>query len=99
MIKKCKYCGKEFETNGAKKYCSRLCSASVTYHKKVKFSSKDTICWSCKNACGNCSWSRSFKPVKGWKAKKTKLKARRDSGNSKYEESYIVKQCPEYQKG
>ena len=32
---------------------------------------KEQICWTCKNACGGCSWSRNLTPVEGWKAEKT----------------------------
>lgn len=54
---------------------------------------KATLCWNCQNACGKCSWSKDFTPVKGWKAKKTKIRF----GNS-YDESYHVTKCPEYKK-
>lgn len=42
-----------------------------------------TLCWSCKNACGGCSWSKSLTPVKGWQAEKTLV-------------SYLVIKCPNY---
>lgn len=51
-----------------------------------------TLCWFCKNAVPNkegtvgCSWSREFKPVKGWKARKCK------NSNG---DSYRVYECPE----
>ena len=32
--------------------------------------SRQTLCWDCKNAGGGCSWSKEFKPVKDWEAKK-----------------------------
>ncbi len=33
---------------------------------------KDTLCWKCKNACGNCPWSDgSFTPIDGWVATPT----------------------------
>ena len=33
-----------------------------------------TLCWTCENACGNCSWSDgTFTPVEGWTATPTKL--------------------------
>lgn len=51
-----------------------------------------TLCWSCAKACGKCSWSdRSFTPVPGWKAKKTRLRV--DDPN-RYTDSYIVGECP-----
>lgn len=54
-----------------------------------------TICWICKNACGSCSWSKSFTPVENWVAKPTKLKI----GDGRYVDSYIVKKCPRYVEG
>ena len=53
-----------------------------------------TRCWTCKNACGGCSWSRDFLPVYGWKAEKTFI-----SVNEGFEESYYIKSCPEYERG
>jgi hypothetical protein len=55
--------------------------------------SKETFtkCWTCRNACGGCSWSREFKPVKGWDAVKTYLPT-----NGEHAESYHVINCPEY---
>ena len=49
-----------------------------------------TLCWKCSN-CGNCSWSRSFKPVEGWNAKPTCFVDR-----EKVVHSYIVASCPEF---
>lgn len=101
MIRRCKICDKEFSAYGAQKYCSRGCAISAAFNKRqrIAVSSKDTICWVCKNATGNCSWSRSLKPVEGWKAKKTKILIRRVIGKVEYEDSYIVKTCPQYQEG
>ncbi len=52
----------------------------------------ETLCWHCKNACGDCSWSRQkHTPVKGWTA------VRRDVPvNGRPEESYCVIKCPEF---
>ena len=55
---------------------------------------KYTKCWTCKNACGGCSWSREFIPVDGWEAKKTF-----HPSNGKFAESYYIKSCPEYERG
>ena len=49
-----------------------------------------TLGWKCSN-CGNCSWSRSFKPVEGWNAKPTCFVDR-----EKVVHSYIVASCPEF---
>lgn len=46
-----------------------------------------TLCWDCKNATGDCNWSKSLIPVKGWKATPT---------YNKHQTSYIVKECPEF---
>lgn len=49
---------------------------------------KQTICWQCQNATGHCEWSKNFKPVKGWKAKETKI----------YDkvQSFVVLSCPKF---
>lgn len=62
--------------------------------RKAPVERKTTICWTCQNATGGCSWSRCLKPVEGWKAKKMKIK-----GNFYTREkvdSFIVEKCPEY---
>ena len=56
-----------------------------------------TLCWSCKNAVGRCSWSEvdeskknrpiKYEPVNGWVAVKTE----RGDYNS-----YVVLSCPEF---
>lgn len=65
----------------------------------------ETICWTCKKACGGCDWSRSgsaaghnrkVRPVEGWTA------LRRDVGEfngsrMRMVESYIVIECPLYE--
>ena len=54
---------------------------------------KDTLCWKCMKACGDCSWSDHWEhqPVKGWKAIPTKI-------NTDYRSdgSFIVIECPEF---
>lgn len=55
---------------------------------------QETLCWSCKKACGKCSWSKSFKPVKGWKATPTKI--RNGSGMI---DSFFIHECPLFVKG
>jgi hypothetical protein len=52
---------------------------------------RETLCWECARATGGCSWSREFIPVKGWKAKKTKIK---DERYYRYYSSYLVLKCP-----
>ena len=53
---------------------------------------QDQLCNICGNACGGCSWSREFIPVKGWKAEKTKIMTQ----HSEEIESYYVIDCPLY---
>lgn len=53
-----------------------------------------TKCWTCKNACGGCSWSRDFQPVPGWNAVPTFHPS--NVGN---ENSFHVISCPEYVRG
>lgn len=57
---------------------------------------KTQLCWTCARACGGCSWSAEFKPVRGWKAKKTKLYVDRGEHNKHYTTSYRIKECPLY---
>lgn len=73
-----------------------------------------TLCWSCQRACGGCPWTARdpkthavlFRPVEGWKAKKTTIRgasSRRQGrgvpGRTAYYydmDSYHVKECPLY---
>lgn len=54
---------------------------------------KGQLCWTCKNACGGCSWSKNFQPVEGWKAEKTLV-----VGAGPEYESYSISECPKYEK-
>ena len=67
------------------KYYRRKKRAANTYY------SKNQSCWTCKNACGGCPWSREFKPVDGWEAEKTFI-----GSNGEHAESYKIIYCPEY---
>lgn len=51
---------------------------------------KEQLCFNCSKACGGCSWSRSFKPVEGWKAKFRKSSSCKDS-------TYAIEECPEFE--
>jgi len=68
------------------KYAKRRKEYTVNYESNLY-----QPCWTCQNACGGCSWSRSFKPVEGWTAEKTFLQS-----NGEYAESYKIIKCPEY---
>ena len=48
---------------------------------------KSTLCWRCNNTCGGCSWTKSFQPVKDWKAIKTIVDEN---------DSFMVMKCPEF---
>lgn len=54
-----------------------------------KLDGKNSICWECKNY--SCPWIKEGKPVKGWKAEKTKI-----HNLEKDTDSFSVKSCPEF---
>lgn len=56
---------------------------------------KETKCITCGNACGGCSWSQDFTPVKGWTAEETICKAHRWDQSLEIN-TYNVIDCPEY---
>lgn len=57
--------------------------------------SNDQLCWHCQRACGGCAWSRSLKPVKGWKAEETFIPEPRGK-EKKMTRGYLVLECPEF---
>ena len=60
---------------------------------------RGTLCWDCQNACNSgCSWSRSFKPVKGWVATPTIINqgVRTQDGDPFYTKSFFVHKCPKF---
>ena len=58
----------------------------------------DTLCWDCKNSANNgCEWSRSFKPVEGWNAVPSAILV--GGANDKYTDSYLVLECPKFERG
>ena len=90
----CEYCGKEFHTFRNVKYCSRICAGLASK------SLTDTICWHCARATGFCSWSEKFIPVRGWKATPTEVKiASRPNGTELTTDSFIVHECPLFERG
>lgn len=60
------------------------------------FDKPETICWTCENALGDCSWHTSFTPVDGWDAIPTKIKGA--FPDSPEIDSYCVLKCPNYRK-
>lgn len=97
MKKICPECGREFFASTSKKYCSKRCRSESLARRQSYACQKETLCWTCKKAVGGCSWSRSFRPVEGWTAKKTLIRL---SPCQKEDviESYQVIACPEYEK-
>ena len=56
---------------------------------------KSQICWNCKKAYGQCSWSKSFKPVEGWEATPTKILSRDNVKKIVIEtDSFEITSCP-----
>lgn len=85
----CKYCGKQFLIkSGDRDYCSKVCKFLGVAEEKTK---SGQPCWSCQNACGNCSWSKNLKPVEGWDAEPVIIKD--SEGDIR---SYKIKKCPKY---
>lgn len=94
----CKQCGKEIiARNNKQLFCNKKCYIQYRVENPVPHkpnplaNSKSTLCWSCKHTNQNeCSWFRADAiPVPGWKAIKRPI-----DGN----ESYVVLQCPNYEK-
>ena len=79
---------KEFRCDDVKILKTQVFERDIKKHKG------GSICWECKKICGKCSWSRNFTPVPGWRAEPVK---RRYQG--KMEGTYIVQDCPEYERG
>lgn len=56
------------------------------------------ICFLCRRACGDCSWSRDFTPVPGWTAKKVMHKINRGRVRT-WEPTYKITACPQFVEG
>ena len=52
------------------------------------------LCWTCRKACGGCSWADMFEPVSGWTA--TPVIMRYKDKNMRDLETYSITACPEY---
>lgn len=69
----------------------------VEYAKKrtrvINAGSRGTLCWKCKNAYGQCSWSSEFQAVDGWDAKPTIIR-NLINGEERNIDSFDVKRCP-----
>lgn len=89
---KCKMCGKAFATKNMKrKYCCKKCRMEA---RENKGDGRGQLCWMCKMATGGCSWSKSYKPIPGWKAKATIVKDSEGDFSS-----YRIISCPEFVDG
>ena len=78
-------------------------SGQVPAEAGVSQMKKTTLCWRCRNAVpsrnAGCSWSRSFRPVPGWKAKRCKLRMCKAGKAPRFTFSYDVRKCPEFEEG
>ena len=92
-------CKKRFCTyKSTKKYCSKKCQTE--YNKNIKFiinpkdewNRKEQICWYCKHSTGNCDWSATLKPIKGWVATRTQR-----IENGRIVRSYKIRKCPQFE--
>lgn len=91
-VRKCEHCGKIFTTSSeSRKFLCRTCRAEL---RKAKQDEEGQLCWLCKNATGNCSWSKNLNPVDGWEATPITTK---DSEGDIY--TYDIKSCPRYVRG
>lgn len=68
--------------------------ADIEYNPTVK---QPTLCWSCQNATGGCSWTEygRFEPVDGWDATPTLIRSKNED-TLHVIPSYLVNDCPEY---
>lgn len=91
--KSCVICGSTFITkSNKKKYCCDSCKKCAFEEEPYK---DEQLCWLCKKATGQCSWSKDLTPVEGWIAKKTFVK---DSSNGGFQ-SYKIISCPQFTRG
>lgn len=59
----------------------------------MNFTYRSSLCWDCEKATNSgCSWSKSFKPVKGWEAEPKPIKLTA----TKNIDSYLVIKCPQF---
>ena len=88
----CEFCGKVFKSKSKlKKYCSKKCKCTAI---RIQREENGQLCWTCKNACGGCSWSSKLIPIKGWSAIPDVIKD--DSGDI---HTFKILKCPQYIKG
>ena len=91
-VKNCECCREKFVSKSKlKKYCSKECSKIMA---KIREEEKWQLCFTCKNVCDGCVWSKYFLPVAGWEAEPTIVK---DSGGDF--SSYKIHKCPKYIRG
>ncbi len=62
---------------------------SQTHNKKII----STLCWDCAKAVGKCSWSKRFRPVKGWEI----IPTHKITSDGRGYKSCIVIKCPEFE--
>ena len=59
----------------------------------MAYQTSGSLCWSCKNACGGCSWSDSLTPVEGWTADEALIKG---SHTMPEVPTWSVRACPQF---
>ena len=66
-------------------------------HKEYNYKPRegDSLCWTCQNYGGKCSWSRAFKPVDGWEVEIKKV-IHKEKGKVREDTITKVVKCPEY---
>lgn len=64
----------------------RILSSKIVENENV------TLCWTCKNAIGKCSWSNNFEPIENWEATPTHV-----GNNINGYHSYKVIKCPSFE--
>lgn len=58
------------------------------------------LCWTCKKACGGCSWSRKFEPVPGWEATPSVIYHGSGRQNNRRDiHTYHITGCPQFADG
>lgn len=95
--RKCKSCGKEFNTRTTRQFCFECHKLRV-----VKNNSKQTLCWKCKKAAGgsDCPWANEFKPVEGWQAMPTivQMTTQTKQREALLQDSFRVHKCPLFER-
>lgn len=110
--KTCPVCGEDFwTTRKDQKYCCSKCKEIASRERAkinrrlnggIGYENAGSLCWRCRHAVPSifeenkgCSWSRRFEPIPGWEAREV-FYTRDDE---KIPGGYLVKSCPEFERG